>query len=134
MRIRLQLPETVLCKTQISVRATDMNYAGHLGNDRILAYAQECRHAWLDTKGMNELDVHGASIVVADAAIQFQAEGFVGDNLCGTLYLGEPNKYGFDLYYQFENQNGVIVATVKTAILFRENGSLCSPPKGLFNT
>ncbi|EAT13304.1 acyl-CoA thioesterase [Bermanella marisrubri] len=133
MRIKLQIPNTKLLSTEIQVRSTDMNYANHLGNDRILAYAQELRSAWFSLLGFSELDIDGCNIVLADAAIQFQAEAFAGEVLTGVLFLGEQNKYGFDLYYQFTNQSGESVATAKTAVLFRGPSGLCAPPDSFLN-
>lgn len=133
MRIKLQIPSTSLLSTEIQVRSTDMNYANHLGNDRILAYAQELRSAWFTSLGFSELDIDGCSIVLADAAIQFQAEAFAGETIKGSLFLGEQNKYGFDLYYQFINENGDPIATAKTAVLFRQASGLCAPPESFLS-
>ena len=129
MRIRLQIPETVLYEHPISVRATDMNYGGHLGNDRLLVYAQEARAAWLANLQCHELSIFGTQIILADAAIQFQNEAFLGDQLSVSLHLGKPNRYGFDLYYRVL-KGDVSIAEMKTAVLFRDNETheLCSPP------
>lgn len=129
MRIRLDLPQRVLFKLPVVVRVTDMNYGGHLGNDRLLAYAQECRDAWFKSLGFTELDVDGCNTVVADAAIQFLQEGFAGDQLQITLYLGGMHKYGFDLYYTIHKSDQTELSRMKTGVLFRSpKDELCSPP------
>ena len=130
MRIRLDLPQRVLFKLPVTVRVTDMNYGGHLGNDRLLAYAQECRDAWFKSVGFTELDVDGCNTIMADAAIQFLQEGYAGDELDVVLYLGGQHKYGLDLFYTVLLADKKELARMKTAILFRnEKDELCAPPK-----
>ncbi|WP_283786655.1 acyl-CoA thioesterase [Bermanella sp. WJH001] len=132
MRIRLDLPQTVLFSMEISVRVTDVNYAGHLGNDRLLVYAQEVRSAWFASLGFNELNIEGCNTIMADAALQYVNEAFANDSLTITLFLGEQHKYGFDLYYLVARGEDEI-CKMKTAILFQKNGALSAPPSSLFN-
>lgn len=131
MRIRLDLPQTVLFSTQISVRVTDVNYAGHLGNDRLLVYAQEARSAWFASLGFNELDVEGCNTIMADAALQYVNEAFANECLKVTLFLGDQHKYGFDMYYLVSRDEDII-CKMKTAILFQKEGVLTAPPNSLF--
>jgi len=132
MRIRLEFPETVLFSFPIRPRVTDMNYADHVGNDRFLIYAQEARAAWLAAMDYREINVEGCTTIVADAAIQFLAEAFAGDELTVELALGGWHKYGFDLMYRIVRGDDV-VAIMKTALLMKDNvtGALVAPPEGL---
>lgn len=130
MRIRLDLPQSVLFSMDIFVRVTDINYAGHLGNDRLLVYAQECRSAWFHSLGFNELDIQGCSTIMADAALQYINEAFAQEHLTMDLLLGEQHKYGFDLYYLL--RRGIDeICRIKTAILFRKDSQLTNPPDSL---
>ncbi|MGR6873712.1 acyl-CoA thioesterase [Pseudomonas sp. HK3] len=131
MRIRLELPQTVLFSIEVSVRVTDINYAGHLGNDRLLVYAQEARSAWFASLGFNELDIEGCNTIMADAALQYVNEAFASDVVSVDLYLGEQHKYGFDLYY-LVRRGADEICRMKTAILFQKEGRLTAPPNGLF--
>ena len=131
MRIRLDIPETVLFSMKISVRVTDINYAGHLGNDRLLVYAQECRSAWFASIGANELNIDGCNTIMADAALQYVNEAFAQEQLTIDLHLGDSHKYGFDLYYRVHRE-GMDICKMKTAILFQKDGKLTSPPNSLF--
>lgn len=132
MRIRLDLPKTVLFNYQIIARVTDMNHGGHVGNDRFLSFAQEARSAWFQSLGYHEMDVEGCNVILADAALQFLGEVFAFDELDVTLYLGDVHKYGMDLYYALVVK-GKEVARLKTAMLFRSNDTqeLCPPPEAL---
>ena len=122
MRIKLQFPEKVIFSTQIPVSITDLNYGQHVGNQHILAYAHEARVRWLKQIGYNELGVGEVGMIMADAAIQFKAEGFYGDIL--TIQLGISNMlpHALDLYYQInairEGQDKpILMAMVKTAMI-----------------
>ncbi len=97
-----------------------MNFAQHVSNDRFLVYAQEARSAWFDSLGYIDMDVEGRSSILADAAVQFMAEAFAGDELVVQLGLGSWTKYGLDLLYKVSRGSDT-VAMMKTAILFRNN-------------
>lgn len=130
MRIRLEIPKTVLFSMEITVRVTDINYAGHLGNDRLLVYAQECRSAWFASLDFHELDIEGCNTVMADAALQYVNEAFAFDQASIYLYMGDIHKYGFDLYYEVK-RGDTDICKMKTAILFQKEGALVAPPAAL---
>ena len=134
MRVRLELPETVLYQYEISVRVTDINYAGHVGNDRFLIYAQEARSAWIESLGYKEWEIEGCHTILADAAIQFMNEAFASESLVITVLLGDQHKYGIDLYYSV-TRAGDEIARMKTAMLFRseETQQLSAPPSQFIN-
>lgn len=130
MRITLDLPsDTPFFRLELQVRAADINYAGHVGNDRLLVYAQEARANWLWSLGYGELDIEGLGIILADAALIFKNEAFAGEQLSVALYRGADSKYGFDLYYEIARGNQCI-ARLKTAVLFYDYGQRClaAPP------
>lgn len=139
MRIQLTLPTQKLFQHSQKIRTNDINFAGHMGNECILIYAQECRSRWLFEMGYKESDIEGAHTLVADAAIQYLSEGYAHDQLNVNLFLGELHRFGFDLYYQILRQpidkEAEELARAKTAILFRNNQSLqlCATPYQLLN-
>ncbi len=46
-RIKIEMPEKFIYKTEIPVRITDINYGGHLGNDSLLSIIHEARVRFL---------------------------------------------------------------------------------------
>jgi acyl-CoA thioesterase FadM len=54
---------------EITVRTTDLNYGGHLGNDRVLSLVHEARVAFLASHGWTELDCGGASLIMAETGL-----------------------------------------------------------------
>lgn len=64
------------------VRISDINYGGHLGNDRYLSLFQEARLRYLKQFGFSEIDIgNDTSLIMSQAHIQFKSEAFWGDRL-----------------------------------------------------
>ncbi|MCK4337271.1 MAG: thioesterase family protein [Candidatus Aminicenantes bacterium] len=117
-RIKLKLMENYPFFIQITVRTTDLNYGGHLGNDRLLALVHEARIAFLAQFGFSELDCGGISLIMGDAAIVFQGEAFAGDVLKVEVAAGEPTRSGFRLFYRITgDQDRRAVALVETGMI-----------------
>ncbi|MBS1154912.1 MAG: esterase [Proteobacteria bacterium] len=119
-RLRLELPETTVFSAELAVRVTDLNYGNHLGNDALLGLLHEARLAWFCAQGyQDERDLGGAGVILADAAIVFQSEAFLGETLRIELRVGEISRASFDLYYAvIAKEDGRPVAAAKTAIVF----------------
>ena len=96
-RLQLQPLAAYDFRCELTVRTTDLNYGGHLGNDRLLALVHEARVAFLAAAGLSELDAGGASLIMADAAVVYQGEAFAGDVLRFDMAAREPGRLGFRL-------------------------------------
>ena len=105
MRIKLEIPDQFDFTCDITLRVTDMNYGNHLGNDRILVLAQECRVLFLKSLDCTEFDLFGGSIIQADAAIVYKSEGHAGDIIRCNLKVMNVLRSSFDLLYQFLDQS-----------------------------
>ena len=75
------IPEKFPFSVSLPVRITDMNYGGHLGNDRYLTISHEARVKFLEWLGYTELDFSGPGLILANVAIDYKAEIKYGDNL-----------------------------------------------------
>ena len=119
MRIKLSLPERKIFRTEIKVTIADINYGGHLGNDRFLTLMQEARLRWFQSLGMpNERDIAPPiGIIVVDSAIQYKAEVFHGETLTVELAADALAKKSFDLYYNLVKEDGQVAALGKTGIV-----------------
>jgi acyl-CoA thioesterase FadM len=106
-------------QTKIKVRITDINYGGHLGNDRLLSLIHEARIAFLAIHGFSELECGGVSLIMADTVIIYQGEAFAGDDLLIEVSAGEPSQCGFRLFYRVSRLKD------KAAIALVENGMVC---------
>ena len=119
-RLRLDLPENTLHRVELSVRVTDLNYGNHLGNNALLGLLHEARLQWFRSLGYaDEKDLGGVGIILADAAIIFQSEAFLGEELLIDLRIGDISRVAFDLYYVVTTKNdGRPVASAKTGVVF----------------
>ncbi len=116
-RIRLQPLSEYIFSTEITVRLTDLNYGGHLGNDRMLSLIQEARGAFLAEQGFTELDCGGVSLSLGDAALVYQGEAFAGDVLLFEVAAGEAGGSGFRIFYRVTRPaDGTAVALAETGM------------------
>ncbi|MEN8007967.1 MAG: thioesterase family protein [Candidatus Krumholzibacteriota bacterium] len=118
-RLKLQPLAAYPFTCELTVRTTDLNYGGHLGNDRLLTLVHEARVAFLADQGMSELDFGGVSLIMGDTAVVYQAEAFAGDSLLFEVAAGEPSRTGFRIFYRISRPaDGREIALV-------ENGMAC---------
>lgn len=117
-RLDLKAREPYPFACELTVRTTDLNYGGHLGNDRLLALVQEARVAFLATHGWTELDCGGAGLIMADAALVYRAEAFAGDVLRFEVAAVEPSRASFRLAVRATRAaDGGEVALVETGMV-----------------
>lgn len=118
-RVKLSLPSKFIFATDMCLRVSDINYGGHLGNDRVLALIHEARVRFLRNHGWSELDVAGVGVIMADTIIVYKSEAFLGDNIRIHVTVADFSKYGCDFYYLLENEDtGREVARAKTGLAF----------------
>lgn len=119
-RLHLEFPETFAFKTELTVRASDLNYGGHVGNDTMLTLLQEARIQYYRHLGFkDELSFDGSvGQIIADASIQYKSESFLNDVLIIEIAVSDFNKYGFDMLYRIRNkETNKEVARAKTGIV-----------------
>ncbi|WP_300597279.1 thioesterase family protein [Niabella sp.] len=120
-RIKIALPATFPFSCAIQVRVTDINYGGHAGNDALLGMLHEARVQFLNRMGYTELSMEGVGLIMADVAIEFKQEAFMGETLMVSVAAGDFQRVGFDLYYRVEKE----VEGKKIAVLFAKTGMVC---------
>jgi acyl-CoA thioester hydrolase len=120
-RIKIDMPESFSFSTSFAVRITDLNFGSHVGNDTVLSFAHEARVRYLQSLGYRELDLEGAGLIMADAALVFKNEIYYGDELLISIRAVEFSRVGFDLIYKMEkksaDQSLLLVALIKTAMV-----------------
>ncbi|SDC00981.1 acyl-CoA thioesterase [Niabella drilacis] len=120
-RIRITLPQAFHFSCTIPVRVTDINYGGHVGNDSLLGMIHEARVQFLHRLGYTELLMEGVGLIMADAAIEFKSEAFMGESLIVSVTAGDIHRAGFDLYYLLEKE----VAGKKVRVAVAKTGMIC---------
>jgi len=120
-RVKIQLPGSFSFSCYISVRITDINYGGHVGNDTLLSIIHEARMKYLASMGYSEMQFAGAGMIMADAAIEFKNELFYGDVVMVSVAAGDISKIGFSLFYKLEKET----AGKKTTVALAKTGMIC---------
>ena len=122
-RIKIDLPEHFAFKTSISIRITDLNYGGHVGNDKILSLIHEARVQFLTQLGYSEFAFAGAGLIMADAGMEFKNELFYGETVIISVACANYSKVSFDIFYRLEKVSGnennaknIRVANAKTTM------------------
>lgn len=117
-RIQLDLRDAYAFSCRMVVRTTDLNYGGHLGNDRLLSLLHEARVAFLASHGWSELDCAGAGLIMADAVVVYRGEAFAGDELRFDVVAAEPSRGGFRLAYRVVRPaDGQEIARAETGLV-----------------
>ena len=118
-RIKLESRSSYPFETDIKVRVTDLNYGGHLANDRLLSLVHEARVLFLAEHGWSEANCGGVALILADTAVVYKGEAFAGDVLRFEVAAGEPSGRGFRLFYRISRRGD------DAAIALVENGMVC---------
>ena len=119
-RIKLAIPAQKIFSTEMAVRISDINYGNHVGNDAFVQFIHEARVQWLSSNNYTELNIEGASLIMADLAVEYKAESFYGDLLQIEIAVGEISRAGFELYYQItttRDGKSILVAKAKTGLV-----------------
>lgn len=119
-RVKLLIPEHKIFSAEIAVRITDINYGNHVGNDAFVRLIHEARVQWLAKEKYTELNIDGASLIMADLAVEYKGESFYGDILKIDITVGEISRAGFELYYQIHvnrNESRILIAKAKTGMV-----------------
>lgn len=119
-RIKLDLPEKVICTVEVPVRISDINYGNHVGNDSFVSILHEARMQWLKGQGYTELDIENVGLIMSDLAVEFKAESLYGDLIQVSIIPGEMSRVGFELYYKLSttrHDKPLLLANARTGMV-----------------
>ena len=119
-RIKLILPGQFSFSATLTIRITDLNYGGHVGNDTFLSRIHEARQQFLRSHGYEELSIAGTGLIMADVAIEFKRELNYADTVRISVAAANFDRLGFDLYYLIEQVNDgetILAGRAKTGMM-----------------
>ena len=119
------MPRVILAEQQryefshtLTIRATDINYAGHLGNEALLGLVHEARAHFM--KALNFDTIIGGKqrvgLIIADLAVNFKAEAFVHEKITVDCQIDELSKKSFRLFHRL-HCGEKLVALVETGVV-----------------
>jgi acyl-CoA thioesterase FadM len=103
---------------QVTMRATDINYAGHLGNEALLGLIHDARSTFLQRLGFNTIvkDARQVGLIIADLAVNFKAEAFAHDKLIIDCQIDELGEKSLRLFHRVRRGTQSI-ALVETGLV-----------------
>ena len=81
------------------IRIGDINYGGHMGNDKALLLFHDARIDFLEQHGFSEGDFGGAGMIMSDAHVYFKKEVFRGDELKVYVHIENLRGISFEMHY-----------------------------------
>ena len=118
-RVNINLPEQILFSHQFTIEQEDINEANHMGNERILVYANSIREKMFNHLGLLLNDAeNGHGTIVANHSIRYKNEGFLQDVITCETGINNITEYSFDLIFHFVKDNGNTLAIVRTGCVY----------------
>ena len=117
---KITIPSSFCYQTEMTVQVSDINYGGHVGNERYLLFAQETRMRFLATIGCSEMHFGPFGLALTEAHVEYFHELFHGNTIRISLAIGKPSRASFDCFYLIKLiKDGVEVesATIKTSMV-----------------
>ena len=90
---------------RFDVRVGDINYGGHMGNDKALLVFHDARLAFLEYLGFSEKNIGGPGIIMRDAHVTFRKEVFLHDTLTVDVGIDEVTMTSFNMVYTVKSEN-----------------------------
>jgi len=131
-RIKLEMPTVYPFRTEMTVRITDINYGGHLGNADVLALMHEARVRFLKSFGYSEINVEGYGTIMLDSVVIYKTQAFAGEVLQIEIAAGDFSRLGCDIFYRITKKEGgaeVVLAKTGIAVFDYANQKRVSPPE-----
>jgi len=117
-RVKLSERSSYEFRHTLTVRATDINYAGHVGNEALLSLVHEARYQFMKRLGFDTVAVQQLKVglIIADLAINFKAEAYAQDDLDIECQIDELEEKSFRLFHRIRREDQVI-ALVETGLV-----------------
>ncbi|WP_291255308.1 thioesterase family protein [Fusobacterium sp.] len=100
------------------IQKEDINYGGHVGNERALLFFQMARIAFFESLGLSELDLgEGAGVIQKNSFVEYNKQLFLDENISIIIKNIEFSKTSFNIFYDIFNENRDIVISGSTLLV-----------------
>lgn len=118
-RVEIELPNKILFNHHFKIQKEDINHAKHMGNERILIFANNIRTLFYENLQLADVDWDkGEGTIIANHAIKYISEGFLDDEICCEVGVANLSSCSFDLVFHFIKKNKQSLALIKTACVY----------------
>lgn len=90
---------------RIEIRVGDINYGGHMGNDKALLVFHDARILFLISLGYSENNIGGPGIIMRDAHVTFRKEVFLHDVLLVDVGIDDVSNSAFNMIYTVRRES-----------------------------
>lgn len=103
---------------EYKVTISDINYGGHMGNERPLIIFQQARIELFKNFELSELNIgDGVGTIQKESHVNYLKESFLGDILKVIIEKIEVTKTTMNFYYNIFNQKDELIVTGSTLII-----------------
>jgi len=81
------------------IRVGDINYGGHMGNDKALLLFHDARIYFLEERGFSEGNIGGPGIIMGEAHVYYKKEVFRDDELRVFIHIEDIRGISFEMHY-----------------------------------
>ena len=120
-RVKINLPSRILFSYSFTIEKEDINEANHMGNERILNFANDIRVKMFNQLGLKLNDeINGHGTIVANHSIHYKNEGFLNDAIICHAGVDTITECSFDLIFHFVKSNGSTLAILRSGCVYYE--------------
>ena len=106
--------ETQYFAGSYTVRVGDINYGGHMGNDKALLLFHDARIHFLESLGFSEGNIGGPGMIMTEAHVYFKKELFRGDEVKIFTRIENLSSIAFELHYAvLKGEDEAIIGSTK---------------------
>ena len=117
-RIIVNLPEKFIFSTDIPVRISDNNQAGHVSWDSMFGILNEAYVQFWNNLNLPEKEGEKISRITVDAGINYKKQAYHGQTLKVEIGVAEMSSKGFDLVFKVTDAaSGAEIARAKEGVL-----------------
>lgn len=100
------------------IKDEDINYGGHVGNERALLFFQMARINFFESMCLTELDLgEGAGVIQKNGFIEYNKQLFLNDIISINITDIEFSKSSFNIKYEIYNEENFKVINGSTLLV-----------------
>ena len=100
------------------IKQEDINYGGHVGNERALLFFQMVRIKFFESLGLSELNIGDRiGVIQRNSYVEYNKELFLNDEITIKITKIDLEKTKFNFHYEIYNQEDKLAINGSTLLL-----------------